>query len=97
MFEERKLRYLTRGVNAAIPFALQVFLWECIDRMPEERDYLQVFHLSHMDGMQRIEHTAEQPVFRMEHLLAAVSDIVTAKVYVIDDGEHCTMLLAEEY
>lgn len=79
MFEERKLRYLTRGVNAAIPFDLQVF------------------HLSHMDGMQRIEHTAEQPVFRMEHLLAAVSDIVTAKVYVIDDGEHCTMLLAEEY
>ncbi|WP_423817117.1 DUF960 family protein, partial [Ruminococcus callidus] len=22
---------------------------------------------------------------------------VTAKVYIIDDGEHCTMLLAEEY
>ncbi len=97
MFERNKDRYLTRGVEAEIPLVLQVFLWECIDRMPEDRDYLQVFRFSDMNGMQRIEHTAEQPEFRMEYILTMVDEAVTAKVYVIDDGDHCTMLLAEEY
>ncbi len=97
MFERNKDRYLTRDVDAEIPLVLQVFLWECIDRMPEDRDYLQVFSFSDLNGMQRIEHTAEQPAFRMEYILTMVDEAVTAKVYVIDDGDHCTMLLAEEY
>jgi hypothetical protein len=29
--------------------------------------------------------------------IAEAEKPVTAKVYIIDDGEHCTMLLAEEY
>lgn len=97
MFDKDRPRYLTQGVNAEIPFVFQVFLWECIDRMPEERDYLQVFKFSDLNGMQRIEHTSEQPEFKMEYILTTVHATVTAKVYVIDDGEHCTMLLADEY
>lgn len=37
MFGNR--RYLTRGIQADIPFELQFFMWERIDRLPEERDY----------------------------------------------------------
>ena len=29
--------------------------------------------------------------------IAETEKPVTAKVYIIDDGKHCTMLLAEEY
>ncbi|MDD6268517.1 MAG: DUF960 family protein, partial [Oscillospiraceae bacterium] len=47
-------RYLTKGVQTDIPFELQIFMWECIDRLPEERDYFQIFKLNNLDGIQRI-------------------------------------------
>ena len=90
-------RYLTKGVQADIPFELQIFMWECIDRLPEERDYFQVFELEITNGIQRIHHFSEQPEYSMEYLLPTVTNPVTAKVYVIDDSDHSTMLLAEEY
>ena len=97
MFEPEKDRYLTRGVDTMIPLELQIFLWEAVDRLPEERDYLQVFNLSVENGLQVIKHTSEQPKHEMTYVLTCCGNTVTAKVYVIDDGDHCTMLLAEEY
>ena len=97
MFEPEKKRYLTRGVDETIPPELQLFMWEAIDQMPEPKDYLQVFELTVANGLQVIHHSTEQPEFDMTYVLAAAEMTVTAKVYVIDDGEHCTMLLAEEY
>ena len=88
MFEKSKGRYLTRGVDAEIPIALQVMMWQAVDQMPEPKDYLQVLQIVH--------HTSEQPQFEMTYI-AETEKPVTAKVYIIDDGEHCTMLLAEEY
>lgn len=97
MFEPNKPRYLTRGVDAEIPVEIQAFLWSAIDHMPEEKDYLQVFKLSDMGGLQSIEHSAEQPEFHMTYILTEVEKPVTAKIYVIDSVDYCTMLLAEEY
>ena len=97
MFEKNKGRYLTRGVDADIPAELQLFMWQAIDQMPEPKDYLQVFRLSVENGLQVIHHTTEQPEFDMTYILAAADTAVTEKVYVIDDGEHCTMILASEY
>ncbi len=96
MFEKSKPRYLTRGVDLEIPLKIQIFMWETIDKMPEPKDYLQIFRLSNMNGIQVINHTSEQPEFDMTYILT-VTKAVTAKVYVIDDGDHCTMLLSEEY
>ena len=92
MFEKSKGRYLTRGVDAEIPIALQVMMWQAVDQIPEPKDYLQVFRLSE----EIVHHTSEQPQFEMTYIVEAEKP-VTAKVYIIDDGEHCTMLLAEEY
>lgn len=89
-------RYLTRGVQAAIPPELQMFLWNCIDQLPTESDYLQVFKLEAMGEMQRISHTSEQPEYHREYLIPSDTPI-TQKLYVIDDGDHSTMLLASEY
>lgn len=96
MFESSKGRYLTRGIDAEIPLELQVFMWQAVDRMPKPKDYLQVFNLSEQNGLQVIHHTSEQPIFEMTYIIPTDKP-VTAKVYIIDDGEHCTMLLAEEY
>ena len=89
-------RYLTKGVQAEIPLELQLFMWNCVDELPAERDYLQVFNLEPFGEMQRITHTSEIPEYKMEYLIPSEAPI-TAKVYVIDDGDHSTMLLANEY
>ena len=97
MFERSKGRYLTRGIDTEIPIDIQIFMWEAVDNMPEPKDYLQVFNLSVENGLQIIKHTSEQPKFDMTYILTALTKAVTAKVYIIDDGDHCTTLLAEEY
>ena len=89
-------RYITKGAQSEIPIELQIFMWRCIDSMPEPKDYLQVFRLSLSDGKQKIIHEQEQPEYKKEYLLP-LDKPVNEKVYVIDDGDHCTMLLAEEY
>ena len=94
MFQNK--RFLTRGEQAEIPIELQLFLWNCIDQLPEERDYFQVFALKEIDGKQHIHHFSEQPEYSKEYQISTEKPI-TAKVYVIDDIDHSTMLLAEEY
>ncbi len=89
-------RYLTRGVQNEIPFELQLFMWSLIDILPEPKDYLQVFRLSVCDDVQHIIHEQENPEYHREYKIKT-SNPVTAKVYVIDGGDHSTMLLSEEY
>ena len=88
--------YMTKGVQLKIPAVLQIFMWDCISAVPEPADYLQIFRLSESNGKQKVVHEQELPEFKREYLLA-FQNPVNAKVYVIDDGDHCTMLLAEEY
>ncbi|MGN1135604.1 MAG: DUF960 domain-containing protein [Oscillospiraceae bacterium] len=89
--------YLTQGVQAEIPFELQLFMWALIAQLSEPKDYLQVFRLSVSDnGTQHIIHEQEEPEYLKEYDIQ-VDTPINAKVYVIDDGDHCTMLLAEEY
>ena len=94
MFDNQ--RYLTKGVNEIIPIELQLFMWECVGRMPEPKDYFQVFELENIGSMQRIVHFSEQPEYKMNYFIP-MPNAVTAKVYVIDSEEYSTMLLAEEY
>ena len=90
-------RYVTRGISNELPLMLQIILWGLIDTMEvAEKDYLQVFLLSNEDGKQRIIHEQEQPEYRKEYLFPSENPI-TAKIFVIDDETHTTMLLAEEY
>ena len=89
-------RYLTCGVDSTIPLDIQLFLWGCVEKMPEPKDYLQVFELKPVGCLQSITHTSEEPEYRMEYLFPSDNSI-NEKVYVIDDGDHSTMLLASEY
>lgn len=89
-------RYLTCGVDSTIPLDLQLFLWKCVECMPAPKDYLQVFELSAEGPMQAITHSSEEPEYRKVYLLPSEVPI-TEKVYIIDDGDHSTMLLASEY
>lgn len=93
----RNPRYVTRGVADTVPVSTQMLLWKFIDNMDvETKDYLQVFTLSAENGIQKITHTQEQPDYCMEHCIPSEIPI-TAKIFVIDDHTHSTMLFAEEY
>ena len=89
-------KYLTCGVDSTIPLELQLFLWDCVDRLPEPKDYLQVFELKAVGSMQSITYTSKEPEYRMEYIIPSDAPIIE-KLYVIDDGDHSTMLLASEY
>ena len=89
-------RYATAAVSREIPLTVQLFLWQCIDALPFSPDYLQVFELSTERGRLRIVHAQEYPDYRKEYMLR--SDVpITAKLYVINDTNHATMLFCEEY
>lgn len=88
-------RYATRGVMDNVNPVLQLFLWQLVDAMPPPRDYLQVFKISKEGDQLKITHMQEVPAYRREYLLDA--PVFVGKIYVIDDGEQSTMLLANEY
>lgn len=100
MFKDRK--FVTVGINATVDLILQTSLWELIDKFDVgmEQDYLQVFDLSIKvkDGkkFQKIVHSQEVPEYRKEYIIEFDRPI-EKKIFVIDDGDHSTMLLAEEY
>ena len=94
-------RYLTKGINTEVSTFLQMLMWEMIDEMKvEQKDYLQIFKLQPIlvdgDMVQEIIHTQEQPPYNNRIVLNKLTKPITAKIYVIDDNTHSTMLLAEE-
>ncbi|NMM65229.1 DUF960 domain-containing protein [Clostridium sp. P21] len=96
-------RYITRGIKNEIPLELQLFIWNCIDELKgqgKQLDYLQVFELKReiVDdiAMQKIEHRQEVPKYEKTYKILP-EGVVSAKIFVIDDNTHSTMLLAEEY
>ena len=95
MFNNQK--FLTCGVRAEIPSWLTNLMWHMVLTMGvESKDYLQVFTLTKTPACQHIVHEQEQPPYHYE-LDVECPDAVNAKVFVIDDLTHSTMLLAEEY
>ena len=95
MFPRKRLA--TNNVMREIPLAWQLMLWTLVDRLPIEQDYLQVFELSDSNGLQKIVHAQECPPYRKEYLFSPLFRTVTAKIYIINDEMHATMLFANEY
>ncbi len=94
IFDNKK--FITCGVEKNIPPLLQSFLWELIFTLPVDKDYLQVFNLSAEGDKQIVKHTQEVPVYNKEYIFE-FENPVAEKIFVIDDGTHSTMLLANEY
>lgn len=97
--------YMTKGFQSEIPAITQVIIFDCLEKSRqslEEMDYLQIFELkkicSNGTVLQEILHKQEVPAFKETILLELPEDqTINTKVYVIDDGDHHTFLLASEY
>jgi hypothetical protein len=102
MFDKSN-RYMTKGINYEIPLELQLFMWNCIDELKEqgkELDYLEVFNIKQISKNDKVNiiitHSQEVPEYEKKYMIYADKPI-DAKVFVIDDRTHSTMLLADEY
>ena len=93
-------RYITRGIKEKINPLHYLQLWQMIEDMDvEQKDYLQIFVLRTKfgrKGLQEVEHTQEEPPYRSIHRFYTATP-VNAKIFVLDDGNNSTMLLADEY
>lgn len=93
-------KYITKGIQTALPFEIQLLLWNMIDVMNvTKKDYLQVFKFKIIDKANQIvqiEHSQEKPKYKkyIEIKFNLDTDIT---IFCIDDISHSTMLLTEEY
>ena len=97
--------YMTMGINENMHVFHQSKLIEVIERLKRTGiavDYLQVFRLS--DGpekkMMTVKHTQEEPDYEYTMQYSIDPDLIKPfdeKVFVIDDIDHVTILLASEY
>ena len=86
------MRLMTRGINEALAFEVQLLLWSLYDSMAvAEKDYLQVFETLE-DGT--LVHFSEDPEYRAEY---PDMPVLPEKVYIIRDDTLETMLFASEY
>ena len=97
-------RYITSGVAENFPIELQVVLFSAVEQMREkvsgQLDYLQVFEIvTEVKGQKKflhIYHMQECPEAKLEFFIPTDVE-VNGRAYMIDDVDHITLLLAEEY
>lgn len=94
-------RYLSKGVNRKLSIFVQSLLWDMIDEIDISKDGFQIFNLTPIDvngvKVQKVVHTQEQPPYTRVVVLNGLTKPINEKIYVIDDGEYSTMILASEY
>ena len=97
-------RYVTSGVADNFPIELQASLFSAIEQMREkvcgQLDYLQIFEIvTEVKGQKKflhIYHMQECPEAKLEYFIPTDVE-VNGRAYMIDDVDHITLLLAEEY
>ncbi|HCZ23427.1 MAG TPA: hypothetical protein DHV05_01005, partial [Acholeplasmataceae bacterium] len=66
----------------------------------ERLDYLQVFEFHVKENHIEVEHRQEDPEYKKIHKIKKMESFLCLdkiKIFVIDDNDHSTMLLSEEY
>ncbi len=91
-------RYITRSVNESIHLLLQSAMWDALNRVDKDLDYLQIFSLKRYRGdLTIIDHYQEHPKYQSTIYVPNVTVSKETKVYIILENNIATMMLAEEY
>ena len=97
--------YMTSGIDQSMHIFHQTKLIELLNQLRDtglHMDYLQVFEFKYdrEHKQMTVIHTQEQPEYRNVITYDIDEAVITPfedKVYIIDDVEHITILLASEY
>ena len=103
-FKNKVDEYITAGVAENVDEYLLfrcIEMLECMKEKQIEPDYLQVYRMRYdeMEKILTIRHSQEEPDYENEISLRLPAGIKAyeGKIYYIDDIDHRTFLLAEEY
>lgn len=103
-FYEPVEEYITKGVAENVHGYIIMKCIEMLANMKEqgvEPDYLQVYRLSYDEQAKllSVRHSQEEPGYKNEVSFGLPISVkpYEGKLYYIDDGDHRTFLLAEEY
>ena len=97
MFKKEN-RYMTRNIVECIPIEINILLWNLIDELQIEKDYLQIFELNPMgEGIVEIIHKQEVPEYKSSLYIHSEEIKENKKLYAIDSLEYSTLMLSEEY
>ena len=97
MFKKEN-RYMTREIDENIPVEIAILLWDLIDNLIIEKDYLQIFEINPIGlGVVEIVHKQEVPKYEVSVYIQ--NDLIKdkLKIYVIDSIEYSTMMFSNEY
>ncbi|HFL3777299.1 TPA: DUF960 family protein [Clostridioides difficile] len=91
-------RYLTREVVERVPLEIQILMWNLVEEIEGEKDYLQVFEVI-PNGREfvKIIHKQEIPETTSNYIVKNVGIETKMKLYIIDNGEYSTMMFSHEY
>ncbi len=97
MFKKEN-RYMTREIAENIPVEIAILLWELIDNLTIEKDYLQVFEINPI-GVEVLEIVHKQEVPKYEASVYIQNGLIKdkLKIYAIDSIEYSTMMFSNEY
>ena len=97
-------RFMTSGIAEHLPAEVMHAIWLSIDTEndgEQQLDYLQVFKFESVhDVVLAITHSQEEPECSKVIYMGfkeSYRDFIGRDVFVIDDGDHSTMLFADEY
>ena len=97
MFKKEN-RYMTREIAENLLIEIAMLLWDLIDNLIIEKDYLQIFEINPIGlGVVEIVHKQEVPEY--EASIYIQNDLIKdkLKIYAIDSIEYSTMMFSDEY
>ena len=96
MFTNEK--YLTREVADRVPIEMQMLMWNLVEKIEVEKDYLQIFELiPNSSEFVEIVHKQEIPEFTFNYRVKNCGIETKMKLYIIDNGDYSMMMFNHEY
>ncbi|MFC5735897.1 DUF960 family protein [Cytobacillus gottheilii] len=100
MFEPKQV-YITKGVQESVKPEIITGMMDSIMEFKKNIvvDYLQVFDIavSQNGKTTYVEHSQEEPPCRKQLMISNISNKFVGQIFIIDDGNCITVMLAEEY
>lgn len=97
MFKKEN-RYVTKEVLDVVPVEISLLLYELIEELNVEIDYLQIFKLNPIgSNVVEIIHKQEVPKYESTRYIYNNKLEEKLKLYIIDNGENSTLMFSYEY
>ncbi len=97
MFKKEN-RYMTKEICEIIPIEINILLWDLIDNLYIEKDYLQIFEIKPIgENIVKILHKQEVPEYESSIYIYNENIKDNLKIYAVDSIEYSTLMFSYQY